>query len=150
MTTFVRGSSSIFRFEAHVSFKTKYSHRVFDIVEFKERCRELLLEAAADIGIQVIEIGFDRDHVHLVLAWLRITLSLDQIAKALKGRSGRILLTEFPGIKCKFFWGSGLWGDQIYGDSLGRDLEMLCNYSANQGKKSDKYQVTLKSYFNIN
>lgn len=84
MTEFVRGRSSVFRFEAHVSFKTKHSHKVFDIVEFKERCREMLLEAAADIGIRIIEIGFDLDHVHLILAWLRITLSLDRIAKALK------------------------------------------------------------------
>ena len=148
MTDFVRGSSSIFRLEAHMSFKIKYCHNVFDIVEFKDRCTELLLLAAADIGVEVTEIGFDRNHVHMDIQWLRITLSADQIAKKLKGMSGRKLLKEFPGIKKRFFWGSGLWSPVIYGDSLGREPEQIRDYIRNQGKNSKAYDVNLKRYFN--
>ena len=149
MTDFIRGSSSVFRLEAHMSFKTKYCHNVFDIAEFKERCRELLLLAAGDIGVEVTEIGFDRNHVHMDIQWLRITLSVDRISKKLKGTSGRKLLREFPGIKKRFFWGSGLWSPVIYGDSLGREPEQMHGYVRNQGKKSKVHETSLKRFFNL-
>ena len=148
MTDFIRGSSSVFRLEAHMSFKIKYCYNVFDIVEFKERCEELLLKAAAEAGVEITEIGFDRNHVHIDIRWMRITLSVDQIAKKLKGTTARKLLNEFPGVKRRFFWGSGLWSPVIYGDSLGREPEQLRSYIRNQGKKSKAYETTLKRYFN--
>ena len=149
MTEFVRGSSSIFRLEAHMSFKTKYCHNVFDIVEFKDRCQELLLEAAAEIGVEITEIGFDRNHTHMDIRWMLITLSPAQIAKKLKGFTGRKLLKEFPGIKKRFFWGSGLWSPVIYGDSLGREPDQLRDYIRNQGKESRKHETSLKRFFSL-
>ncbi len=149
MTDFVRGSSSLFRLEAHMSFKIKYCHNVFDVVEFKERCTELLLEAAASIGVEITELGYDRDHIHLDIRWMRITLSVDQIAKELKGTTGRKLLREFPGIKRRFFWGSGLWSPVIYGDSMGREPAQLRDYIRDQGRKSKKHETTLKRFFNL-
>ncbi len=148
MTEFVRGSSSVFRVEAHMSFKIKYCHNVFDIVEFKERCEELLLIAAAEVGIEITEIGFDRNHVHIDVQWMKITLSIDQIAKKLKGTTGRKLLKEFPGVKQKFFWGSGLWSPTIYGDSLGREPTQIRDYIRNQGVKSKIHEMSLKKFFN--
>jgi putative transposase len=150
MANFVRGSSSIFRIEAHIGFKVKYAHNVFDIVEFRERCRELLLEAAAQIGVQLTVTGFDRNHVHMDMRLLRITLSIDYISKQLKGMSGRKLLAEFPEIKRKFFWGSGLWSPVIYCDSLGREPEQIREYIRNQGRKSSVHAVSLKQFFHSN
>ena len=163
MTELVRGSSSVFRIEAHMSFKIKYCHNVFDIVftfgecsslkvmimEFKDRCTELLLEAAANVGIEITELGYDRNHVHLDIRWMRITLSVDQIAKKLKGTTGRKLLQEFPGIKKRFFWGSGLWSPVIYGDSLGREPDQIREYIRNQGKESSVHAVSLMKFFNL-
>jgi len=150
MTELVRGSSSVFRIEAHMSFKIKYCHNVFDIMEFKNRCTELLLEAAADIGIEITELGYDRNHVHLDIRWMRITLSVDQIAKKLKGTTGRKLLQEFPGIKKRFFWKSGLWSPVIYGDSLGKEPDQIRDYIRNQGKESAVHAVSLMKFFNNN
>ena len=150
MTELVRGSSSVFRIEAHFSFKTKYCHNVFDIVEFKDRCTELLLEAAADVGIEITELGYDRNHAHLDIRWMKITLSVDQIAKKLKGTTGRKLLKEFPGVKKKFFWGSGLWSPVIYGDSLGREPDQIREYIRDQGRESSVHDVSLARFFNRN
>lgn len=150
MTEFVKGSSSYFRLEAHMCFKIKYCHNVFDIVEFKERCQELLLQAAACIGVEITEMGFDRNHVHMDIRWMRITLSADRISKALKGTSARKLLKEFPGIKKRFFWGSGLWSPMIFGDSLGKEPDQIRDYIRNQGKESAKYDMSLKRFFNRN
>ena len=147
MTKFVRGSSSVFRLEAHMSFKIKYCHNVFDIVEFKVRCEELLLSAAAEIGVEVTELGFNRNHIHIDIRWMRITLSVDQIAKKLKGTTGRKLLKEFPSVKRRFFWGSGLWSPVIYGDSLGREPDQIRDYIRNQGRKSKVYETSLIQFF---
>lgn len=148
MAEFVHGSSSIFRIKAHLSFKVKYCHDVFDIVEFKSRCSELLLEAAASIGVEIIEHNYDRNHVHMDVRWARITLSVDQIGKKLKGVTGRRLMREFPAVKKRFFWGSGLWSPVIYGDSLGREPEQIRNYIRNQGIKSKATEVSLARFFN--
>jgi putative transposase len=150
MSELVRGSSSVFRIEAHLSFKVKYCHNVFDIAEFKDRCAELLLEAAAELGVEITEIGFDRNHVHMDIQWMLITLSVDQIAKKLKGTTGRKLLREFPGVKRRFFWGSGLWSPVIYGDSLGREPAQLREYIRNQGRVSSVHTVSLMKFFNNN
>lgn len=150
MTEFTRGSSSYFRIEAHICFKVKYCHNVFDIMEFKERCKELLLQAAAHIGVEITEIGFDRNHVHMDIRWMRISLSIDQIAKSLKGTSARKLLMEFPGVKRKFFWGSGLWSGMIFGDSLGKEAEQIRGYIRDQGNESRKYEVSLRRFFHSN
>jgi putative transposase len=134
--------------EAHMSFKTKYCHNVFDIVEFKDRCTELMLEAAEAVGVEITEIGYDRNHVHMDIRWMRIALSVDHIGKALKGVTGRKLLQEFPGIKKRFFWGSGLWSPVIYGDSLGREPVQIRNYIRNQGQKSKVHETSLRQFFN--
>ena len=65
MDEFVRGSSSVTRLEIHVSYKVRYCHKVFDFVEVKERCQQIFFEVAALYSIRIIEIGFDRDHVHM-------------------------------------------------------------------------------------
>ena len=119
--------------EVHVSFNVKYRHTVFDNYAFRARCAELLAAAAASIGVVIVEMGFDRDHVHMVLR-LRSTHSLSGVAKTLKGGSARALLTEFPEIKKRFFWGSGLWSGALFGDSVGREPDAIRAYVRNQGK----------------
>ncbi len=131
---FVRGSSSITRLEFHVSYKVKYCHEVFDFVEVKQRCQEIFFEVAALYRIQIIEMGFDGDHVHMDIQ-IRHTHRTCDVDKWFKGTSGAKLLKEFPNIKKKYFWGSGFWGKQTYWDAVGRDPEIIKNYVRNQGKQ---------------
>ena len=133
---------------AHVCFKIKYCHNVFDIVEFKSRCTELLQEAAAIIGVEITELCFERNHVHMDIFWKKTSISLDQISKSLKGRTARKLFKEFPAIKKRFFWASGLWSPMIYGDSMGRNPEQIRNYIRNQGKAAAAYNMSLTQFFN--
>jgi len=77
-------------------------------------------------------------------------LECDQIAKTLKGRTGRKLLKEFPAIKHRFFWGSGLWSPVIYGDSLGREPDQIMEYIRNQVKEPSVHAVSLMKFFNHN
>ena len=132
---FSKGSHSISRLEAHVSYKVKYCHKVFDFVEVKNRCEEIFREVAGELRIEITEVGFARDHAHMDIAYPQ-TLSICEIDKKFKGTSGRKLLEEFPAIKKKYFWDSGFWGRQKYADSVGREPEAIRNYVKNQGRGS--------------
>lgn len=128
---FMRGSSSYARIGVHVTFKVKYCHKVFDYEPLRTRCEAIFREVAAEQRVFIDELGFDSDHVHMVL-YISVTHRIDHLAKSFKGRSGKMLLREFPWIKKKFFWGSGLWGAQIYADSVGNNQEDVVSYVRNQ------------------
>ena len=132
MEEFHKGSSSVTRIEMHVSYKVRYCHKIFDISEVKGRCEEILREVAQNLKVTIKEMGFDGNHVHMDIMILH-TQRLCDINKSFKGTSGRKLLSEFPALEKKYFWGSGLWGSQAYGDSVGRDPTIIRNYVKNQG-----------------
>ena len=143
-------SSSIGRNTLHMSFKVKYCHEIFDDKLVEKRCAEIFWEVDEKYdGITLYEIGFDRDHVHIDVDGGPNYAPKD-IAKLLKGTSGRKLLKEFPYLKNKYFWGSGMWNPSYYFDSLGsRTKEEMDEYIRNQGRKMPrliKGQQTLDLY----
>jgi len=84
------------------SFKVKYCHPVFRIKQIADRCKEIFYEVADKNDIVIKEIGFDRDHVHMIVK-LNPSISVSDMAKLLKGTSGYNLLKEFPYMKRKYF-----------------------------------------------
>jgi len=125
-------SSSIGRNVLHMSFKVKYCHEIFNDVQVEKRCEEIFKKVSEEHRWFLREIGFDKDHVHITID--AGTKGPEDVAKALKGTSGRKLLTEFPYLKKTYFWGSGLWSPTIYFDSLGeRTIVEMDDYTRNQG-----------------
>jgi len=99
----------------------------------QKRCEEIFQEVCKKHRWFLREIGFDQDHVHITID--AGTDGPKDIAKALKGTSGRKILSEFPHIKKAFFWGSGFWSPTIYFDSLGeRTITDMDAYTRNQGQ----------------
>ncbi len=90
-------SSSVGRNVLHLSFKTKYCHNIFNFPEVQKRCEEIFQEVCIKRRWIIREIGFDQDHVHITID--AGTDRQKDVAKALKGTTGRKLLNEFPGIK---------------------------------------------------
>jgi REP element-mobilizing transposase RayT len=98
----------------------------------QKRCEEIFREVCEKHRWILREIGFDQDHVHITID--AGTNGPKDVAKALKGTSGKKLLSEFPGIKKTFFWGSGFWSPTIFFDSLGeRTITDMDTYTRNQG-----------------
>ena len=125
-------SSSVGRNVLHMSFKVKYCHEIFNDVQVEKRCEEIFKKVSEEHRWFLREIGFDKDHVHITID--AGTKGPEDVAKALKGTSGRKLLTEFPYLKKTYFWGSGLWSPTIYFDSLGeRTIVEMDDYTQNQG-----------------
>jgi len=124
---YAHGLSNIF---VHMSFKVKYCHKVFEIKEFREACESCFKEVAVKYSVEIFVIGFDSDHAHAILDLGKY--SEPDIRKWLKGTSGKKLLENFPEVKRKYFWGSGLWGRQYYCYSIGSDMNVLNNYVKKQ------------------
>jgi len=118
----------------------KYCHEIFNDTEVEKRCEEIFQEVSEQKRWLLRETGFDRDHVHITID--AGTNGPADVAKALKGTSGRGLLTEFSYLKKKYFWGSGLWSPAIYFDSLGERTVMdMDEYVRDQGVQ--KMQIIL-------
>ena len=142
-------SSSIGSNAQHMGFKVKYCHKIFDDTQVEKRCAEIFQEVSDKYGFILDEIGFDRDHVHIDVDGGPNYAPKD-IAKLLKGTSGRKLLKEFPYLKKRHFWGSGLWNPSYYFDSVGsKTKEQIDEYIRNQGNKTHclvKGQKTLNHF----
>ena len=114
----------------------------------REECEALFWQIAEEQQIKIDEIGFDKDHVHIHLdVGLK---SIPEVAKLLKGTTGRKLLKKFPWVKRNYFWNSGFWSPAIYFDSVGRDQKQIQEYVKNQKFGSMKNQSKLNQFVRIN
>lgn len=141
---YAHGLSSIY---AHMSFKAKYCHKIFEIEEFREACKDCFSEIAENYNVNMISIGFDSDHIHMICDMGKF--SEPYLRKLFKGISGYKLLKQFPEIKKKYFWGSGLWGRQYYCYSIGSDMRVLQKYIKKQKFftiMQNPEQTTLSAY----
>jgi len=135
------------RIWVHISFKVKFTHEVFDIREFREACQKQMDEIFSTHKIECDRIGFDSNHFHAIVDLARWDITT--LVKVIKGTSGKKLLEQFPEIKKKYFWGSGLWGRQYYCYSIGSDMNMIQNYIKKQKFftiMQDKEQTNLMQY----
>jgi putative transposase len=134
----------------HLMFKVKYCHAIFKNPRVEKRCAEVLEEAAQAHGMRIDTIGFGKDHLH---ALCDIGLnSADNAVRYLKGRTAKYLLREFPEMKRRYFWGSGLWNPSYWADSVGMaQYETIKSYVQRQKShhnEPDKNQSRITDYLN--
>ena len=130
----VRYSSAVGEAWQHCMFKVKYCHPIFDDDIYREGVRTLLLEASYKYEIPIKEIGFDDNHLHF-----RADICLfsrPEVAKRLKGYTGKKFFDYFPELKRPkeeggLFWGSGLWNPSYYIGSP-KNMESTINYIKKQ------------------
>src|SRR3989344_5838048 len=143
-----RHSSCVGEAWMHGMFKIKYCHKIFDDEQVRNCCEQLFKDACKKYEIKISELGFDNNHVHMLVDMgLR---TRPQIAKLLKGYVAKKLFLNFPWMKKPkqeggLFWKSGLWNPSYYLESP-KDMKRIINYIRNQkyGKKIiDKNQTTL-------
>ena len=126
---------------AMATFKVKYCHNIFNFSQVRKICEALLIQAMREYKIKYENIGFDENHVHILLE-MGIKSKPD-IAKLLKGFSGRKLLVIFPWLKKKYFWNSGLWSSAY--DVRAHDKRSLSRYIDKQ-KYAHAGQQCLPAY----
>jgi len=127
---------------AMATFKTKYCHKIFDIVAVRQLCDALLHEAFEYYSIPCRKLAFDSDHAHMIIEMG--LYSKPEIAKKLRGFVGRKLLQQLPWLKKSKFWGSGLW-NPAYDIRSVNDMVVYLRYLDKQ-KYSSTNQKMLSAY----
>ena len=102
-----KGSHSIHQLHVHLVWSTKYRYEVLR-GDIQVRCRDLIRQTCDTLDIQILKGVVSRDHLHLHLSYPP-KLSVSDIVKRLKGRSAKILLSEYSELKRRY-WGGHLWG----------------------------------------
>jgi putative transposase len=102
-----KGSHSIHQLHVHLVWSTKYRYEVLR-GDIQLRCRELIRQSCDTLDIQILKGVVSKDHIHLHLSYPP-KLSISDILKRLKGRSAKLLLSEYSELK-KRYWGGHLWG----------------------------------------
>jgi putative transposase len=107
MQNIKKGSHSVHQLHVHLVWSTKYRYEVLR-GDVQLRCRNLLRQTCDTLDIPILKGVVSKDHIHLHLSYPP-KLSISEILKRLKGRSAKILLTEYSELK-KRYWGGHLWG----------------------------------------
>jgi len=93
-------------------------------------------------GVRVETIGFDRDHLHMVMV-IPPKYSISSVMGLLKSQSASALRKAFPWIE-KVYWKENIvWSPGYFVSSVGVDEETIKNYVEYQGKK-DSGQLRMK------
>jgi len=79
-------------------------------LRFKDLLAHVLLEVAAQLRAEIIELGIADDHVHVVIS-LRPVHSVSEVLHALKGASAHALFSVEPKFRLRYpegeFWSPG-------------------------------------------
>jgi putative transposase len=93
-------------------------------------------------GVEVETIGFDKDHIHMVMT-IPPKYSIASVMGQLKSQSASQIRKKFPWLE-KVFWKENvIWSPGYFVSSVGADEETIRLYVEYQGKQ-DSGQLRLK------
>lgn len=112
----------------HLVFSPKYRGKVL-VGEVGKRCEEVISEICDEMGIEIIEMAVNVDHVHLFIEY-PLKYSMSHIANLIKGKSSRVLRREFPHLVewCP----KGLWAPSCFQRSVGHGKDVVEKYVSSQ------------------
>jgi putative transposase len=126
-----RSKTVVFNIGYHLIWCPKYRRKVL-VGELAERLKELLLQKAREIEVEIVEMEVMADHVHLFVKTVP-TNSPHFIVQQLKGYTSRTLREGFPFLKKRL---PSLWTRSYYCESVGHiSEETIRKYIENQKGK---------------
>jgi REP element-mobilizing transposase RayT len=130
----------------HIQLTIKYRKSLFN-PKTKEIVIDSIREFKERYAIDITQIGFDQNHVHLLCQFLP-KYSGGQVIKTIKSIASRQVFQKAPEIK-KELWGGEFWTDGYYIATIsGRGTkEVIIEYIKKQGREKDLNQLTI---FDIN
>lgn len=118
----------VFACQYHVIFCPKYRRKVL-VGEVEHRLKAIAREVAKEIDVEIIEMETDQDHIHLLVS-IDPQWGVNRFVKTLKGRSSRLLRSEFPHLRRKL---PTLWSNSYFVTTVGgAPLPAVKQYIENQ------------------
>ena len=137
-------TSSVGRPRSSSTACVKYRKSLLEDPEVEQRVHESFKETeqvhGKRTGMRILEIGIDRDHVHLVVQW-GPGIPLSKIMQLLKGRSAKDIFESFPDLREELYHKGHFWSPAYHFLTTGpSDLRHHLEYVRNQGKRQGKYK----------
>ena len=118
----------------HFVFPAKYRRVVID-EQVDQVIKETCLEISKRYPIHFLEIGTDKEHIHLLVQSVP-KYSPTQIVTIIKSLTARAVFEQCPQVKKKL-WGGEFWTDGYYVATVSEhgNEEVIANYVKNQGNE---------------
>ena len=126
----------------HIQLTIKYRKSLFN-----NKVEKVILDTLSGVkeryAIEITTIGFDQNHIHLLLQFLP-KYSGGDVVRLLKNITARQVFKQHPEIK-KELWGGEFWTDGYYISTVsGRgNKKVIENYIKQQGRTKDINQLRL-------
>ena len=128
MKNLKHNTTSVVNINYHIIWCPKYRRKVL-VDGVDARLKEVLVQIAEESGCTIETMEVMPDHIHIFLKGTP-TIPIHLIVKNLKGKSSRILRTEFPYLKRRL---PCLWTRSYYCETIGCiNEETIKRYIENQ------------------
>ena len=139
---YVKTAHSVYHLQYHVVWVCKYRRRILNpgVCGYIRKLLPKLLRSMP--GMELKSIGFDKDHVHMVMS-IPPKYSISTAMGKLKSQSASQLRKAFPWL-AKVYWDEKIvWSPGYFVSSIGVDEETVKKYVEHQGLQ-DSGQLHLK------
>ena len=133
MADYRYGGHTVSRLMVHLVWVTKYRYKVLT-GDIQKRCRELLIQVCDTEDVRILSGVVSKDHIHMHIEY-RPSLSISNLVKRLKGRSSRLLQSEYTELHRRY-WGKHLWSIGYGAWSTGNITEEIVEEYLKQHKSS--------------
>ena len=120
----------------HYVIPSKYRRVVFS-AEVDNEIKEICLEIERRYEIRFLEIGTDKDHVHILIQSVPM-YSPKKIIQTIKRITAREIFIRRPEVKQQL-WGGEFWSDGYYVSTVGKHVneDVISKYVKAQGKENE-------------
>ena len=139
---YIKTAHSIYYLQYHVVWVCKYRRRILNpgICGYIRKLLPKLIRSMS--GVKLETIGFDRDHLHMVIS-IPPKYSIASVMGQLKSQSASGLSKAFPWLS-KVHWNENIvWSPGYFVSSVGVNEETIKRYVELQGRQ-DSGQLQLK------
>ena len=132
----------MYHLEYHIVWVCKYRRRILKpgVTVYLGKVLHGLLRSMPGVTLETI--GFDQDHLHMVLQ-IPPKYSISAVIAQLKSKSASRLRKKFDWL-AKVYWKENIvWSPSYFVSSIGADAETIKRYVEYQGRQDEGQQLTL-------
>jgi putative transposase len=138
----IRSAHSVYRLQYHAVWVCKYRRRILKpgVTAYMRKILPKLLRSMPGVTIETI--GFDLDHLHMVMV-IPPKYSIASVIGQLKSQSASMLRAKFDWLE-KVYWNENIvWSTGYFVSSVGIDEQTIKRYVEDQGHQ-DSGQLRMK------
>lgn len=130
----IKSAHTIYKTQYHIVFTTKYRRKIF-VKGVDSYLRLKLLEIRKYYpDWDYIEIGIDKDHIHLHIV-IPPKYSVSNVVNIIKANTSREMREKFKFLEKVYWGGKGIWSVGYFVSTVGINEDIIKKYVELQGKE---------------